>query len=417
MTDAPLARPDLRCDPCEGLSSFAELGVRAPEDPAPGQLEVLAEDPDSDARSCRLWTAHGPVETPCFMPVGTYGAVKGVLPEELRAIGSQIVLANAYHLTHRPGPERVREVGGIHGFMRWPGPVLTDSGGYQVFSLRSLQKIDDGGVDYRTHFDGAHARMSPRSVLEAEAAIGPDICMILDHCPPGDAKPAKVREAMARTTKWAREAAQMRRDILRPEQLCFAIVQGGTKLDLRREQLDQLRDLDFDGFALGGLSVGEPIPLMHATMAAIAHQMPRDKPRYVMGIGTATDLLAAIRAGVDMFDCVIPSRHARNGQLISFLGRFNIRNGRFRSDDRPVDPGCGCPVCARFSRSYLRHLHVHSDPLYVRLATMHNIYFFHEWVAIQRRAIRSGRYAAVARALEAVLADATKPGPAATSSV
>lgn len=406
---------NLRCNPAEGLSPYAELCERSREsEPAPGTFQIIAEDPHGDARSCRLWTAHGPVETPCFMPVGTYGAVKGVLPDELRAIGSQVVLANAYHLTHRPGPERIREVGGIHAFMHWPGPVLTDSGGYQVFSLRGLQQIDDAGVDYRTHFDGSAARMTPRSVLEAEAAIGPDICMILDHCPPGDgepdASPQLVREAMDRTTRWAREAAAMRRDILAPEQLCFAIVQGGTNLGLRREHLETLAPLDFDGFALGGLSVGEPIPDMHATLAAIAPLMPRDKPRYVMGIGTPADLLAAIRAGVDMFDCVIPSRHARNGQLISFLGRFNIRNGRFRRDDRPIDPDCACPVCTRFSRAYLRHLHAHGDPLYVRLATMHNLYFFHEWVATQRRAIRAGDYPAVAAALDRVLAEATAPG-------
>jgi queuine tRNA-ribosyltransferase len=407
MSDAE----QLRCDPAEGLATFAELARGRPAtDPDPGTFELLLEDPSSDARSGRLWTAHGPVETPCFMPVGTYGAVKGVLPDELRAIGSQVVLANAYHLTHRPGAERVREVGGIHAFMRWPGPVLTDSGGYQVFSLRGLQRIDDAGVDYRTHFDGSPARMTPRSVLEVEAALGPDICMILDHCPPGDGDKTVVREAMDRTTRWAREAASLRRDILAPTQLCFAIIQGGTDLALRREHVETLSTLDFDGFALGGLSVGEPIPAMHATLAAIAPTMPRQKPRYVMGIGTPADLLAAVRSGVDMFDCVIPSRHARNGQMFGFPGRFNIKNGRFRRDDRPVDPECGCPVCARFSRSYLRHLHEHGDPLYVRLATIHNLYFFHEWVAVMRRAIRQGQFARVAAGLERVLEGMSKPG-------
>lgn len=408
----PTAPPevDLRPDPAADLAPFEALGRRGESDPAPGTLEIVAEDPDSDARSCRLWTGHGPVETPCFMPVGTYGAVKGLLPEELRTVGSQVVLANAYHLTHRPGPERVRSLGGIHGFMHWPGPVLTDSGGYQVFSLRSLQKIDDSGVDYRTHFDGSKARMTPRSVLEAEAAIGPDICMILDHCPPGDADRSAMRAAMERTTRWAREAARLRRDILRPEQLCFGIVQGGTDLELRREHVDALAELDFDGYALGGLSVGEPVPKMHATFAAIAPRMPKHKPRYVMGIGTPADLLAAIRSGVDMFDCVIPSRHARNGQILTFQGRFNIRNGRFRTDDRPPDPDCACPVCSRFSRAYLRHLHVHNDPLYVRLATIHNLYFFHQWVAAQRQAIRAGNYGAVAAALDAVLAERRHPG-------
>ncbi|MCA9698422.1 MAG: tRNA guanosine(34) transglycosylase Tgt [Myxococcales bacterium] len=365
----------------------------------------MARDPDSAARSCRLWTAHGPVDTPCFMPVGTYGAVKGLIAEELRAIGSQVVLANAYHLTHRPGPDRIARLGGIHGFMRWPGPVLTDSGGYQVFSLRGLQTIDDDGVDYRTHFDGSAARMTPRSVLEAEAAIGPDICMILDHCPPGDADRAAIRAAMERTSRWAREAASIRREILQPRQLCFAIVQGGTDLELRREHVETLSPLDFDGFALGGLSVGEPIPKMHETLAAIAPTMPKDKPRYVMGIGTPADLLAAIRSGVDMFDCVIPSRHARNGQLLTFEGRLNIRNGRFREDDRPLDPDCGCLTCRGYSRAYLRHLHAHNDPLYVRLATIHNLFFFHQWVAAQRQAIRAGRFGAVSAALGRVLGE------------
>jgi queuine tRNA-ribosyltransferase len=343
-------------------------------------------------------------ETPCFMPVGTYGAVKGLLPDELRAIGSQVILANAYHLTHRPGPDRIRAVGGIHRFMHWAGPVLTDSGGYQVFSLRSLQKIDEGGVDYHTHFDGAKARMTPRSVLEAEAAIGPDICMILDHCPPGDAEPAAIRAAMERTTRWAREAALLRREILAPWQLCFAIVQGGTHLALRREHLEALSELDFDGFALGGLSVGEPIPEMHATLAAIAPRMPVDKPRYVMGIGTPADLLAAVRSGVDMFDCVIPTRHARNGQLLTFGGRLNLRNSRFRTDDEPPDPACACPTCARFSRAYLRHLHIHADPLYVRLGSIHNLFFFHQWVAAMRQAIRRGRFAAVSAHMAGLLA-------------
>ncbi len=404
------ARADLRPDPAHGLRPFDPAGERGAEgtDPAPGSLEIIAEDPDSDARSCRLWTAHGPVETPCFMPVGTYGSVKGLLGDELRALGSQVVLANAYHLTHRPGPARIQAVGGIHEFMHWPGPILTDSGGFQVFSLRSLQKIDDAGVDYRTHFDGARARMTPRSVLEAEAAIGPDICMILDHCPPGDGGAQAIRAAMDRTTRWAREAAAIRRDILQPWQLCFGIIQGGTDIGLRKEHVETLSTLDFDGFALGGLSVGEPVPEMHATLAAIVPTMPRHKPRYVMGIGTPADLLAAIRSGVDMFDCVIPSRHARNGQLLSFEGRLNIRNGCFRTDDQPVDVHCGCTVCGHFSRSYLRHLHVHHDPLYVRLATIHNLYFFHQWVAAQRQAIRQGRYKVVAEALEAILLECTR---------
>ncbi len=397
-----LDRSVLRPHPAAALPELGSLSQSPLEpngSPRPGTFEIVARD--GDARSGRLFTAHGVVETPCFMPVGTYGAVKGLLPDELRAVGSQVVLANAYHLTHRPGPERIAAVGGIHRFMHWPGPILTDSGGYQVFSLRAMQTIDDGGVDYRTHFDGSYARMTPRSVLEAEAAIGPDICMILDHCPPGDADPAAIRDAMDRTTRWAREAAAIRRDILQPWQLCFAIVQGGTNEALRIEHLDTLRELDFDGFALGGLSVGEPIPEMHATFATIGPRMPEDKPRYVMGIGTPADLLAAVRSGIDMFDCVIPTRHARNGQLLTFRGKVNLRNARYREDDAPPDPDCACPTCSRFSRAYLRHLHVHDDPLYVRLASLHNLFFFHQWVAALRQAIRDQRFTEVAAALMA----------------
>ncbi len=376
--------------------------VRAMDRP-PGTFEVLATD--GDARAGRLWTAHGPVHTPCFMPVGTYGAVKGLLPEELKEVGSQIILGNAYHLAHRPGADRVQSWGGLHAMMDWDGPILTDSGGYQVFSLRSLQKIDDEGVDYRTHFDGSKHRMTPRSVLEVQARLGSDICMILDHCPPGDASAAVVQDAMARTTRWAREAAELRREILAPHQLCFGIVQGGTDLTLRQRHLDEMGGLDFDGFALGGLSVGEPVPKMHATIAATAPRMPADRPRYVMGIGTPADLLAAVRAGIDMFDCVMPTRHARNAQVFTWEGKYNIRQSRFKDDTRPLDPRCRCPVCRRFSRAYLRHLHMHNDPLYVQLATAHNLYFFHEWVATLRQALREARLEPAVEALSAVISE------------
>jgi queuine tRNA-ribosyltransferase len=376
-----------RFDPASGLPSPGDLSRPA------GTFEVLAKDPDGPARAGRLWTAHGPIDTPCFMPVGTYGAVKGLLPRELRDLGSQIILGNAYHLGHRPGVERMREFGGLHEMMGWDGPILTDSGGYQVFSLRQLQRIDEDGVDYRTHFDGSHQRMTPRSVLEVQAALRSDICMILDHCPPGDATPAQMREAVDRSTRWAQAASALRGEVLHEGQLCFGIVQGGTNLDLRREHLEELSGLEFDGLALGGLSVGEPVPQMHATFEAIVPEMPADRPRYVMGIGTPLDLLVAVASGVDMFDCVIPTRHARNGQLFTLEGRMNIRGSRFRGDRGPVDPDCGCMTCKTFSRAYLRHLHEHNDPLYVRLATTHNLYFFHEWVGALRRGLREGRFA------------------------
>ena len=391
---------DLRIDPLADLSVVVD-GER----PAVGTFAVVAKDRDSEARVGRLWTAHGPVETPCFMPVGTYGAIKGLLPEEVAAAGSQVVLGNAYHLTHRPGIERIRALGGLHRMMGWSGAILTDSGGYQVFSLRGLQRIDDDGVDYRTHFDGSKHRMTPRSVLEVQAGLGSDICMVLDHCPPGDATRDQIREAVHRSTRWARQAAKVRAEILAPHQLCFGIVQGGIDLELRREHLAVMRDLGFDGLALGGLSVGEPVPEMHRVLAAVVPDMPADRPRYVMGIGTPADLLAAMVSGVDMFDCVIPTRHARNGQLFTFTGRLNIRHARYRDDGSPPDPACACVTCQRFSRAYLRHLHEQGDPLYGRLATMHNLYFFHQWVARVRQAVRAGSFATVRRALEQIVRD------------
>ena len=326
------------------------------------------------------------------MPVGTYGAVKGLTPDELVEVGSQIILGNAYHLGHRPGHETIARWGGLHKMMDWDRPILTDSGGYQVFSLRGLQRIDEGGVDYQTHFDGSRSRMTPQSVLQVQANLGSDICMILDHCPPGDAKPEVVLDAMRRTTKWAQEAADLRRSILSPSQLCFGIVQGGCNLTLREQHISQLRELDFDGFALGGLSVGEPIPLMHQTIGAAAVMLPAEKPRYVMGVGTPFDLLVAVSSGIDMFDCVMPTRHARNGQMFTWRGKINIRKACFRDDLAPVDASCSCLTCRRFTRAYLRHLHSQNDPLYVRLATLHNLAFYHAWVREQREAILNGSF-------------------------
>ncbi|MEM6292971.1 MAG: tRNA guanosine(34) transglycosylase Tgt [Myxococcota bacterium] len=362
-----------------------------------------------DARSGVLWTAHGPVQTPVFMPVGTYGAVKGLTPDDLEGVGAQIVLGNAYHLAHRPGADLVAAHGGLHGFMGWDRGILTDSGGYQVFSLRGLQTIDDTGVDYRTHFDGSKHRMTPRSVLEVEAKLGSDICMILDHCPPGDADPALMRAAMQRTTRWAEEAANLKDTILAPTQMCFGIVQGGTDLELREEHLAQIAALPFSGLALGGLSVGEPTPAMHATMAAIAPKMPTDRPRYVMGIGTPADLVAAVKAGVDMFDCVMPTRHARNGQLFTWNGKINIRRAEHKDDLRPIDETCACPCCTTTSRAYLRHLHRANDPLYGRLATIHNLFFYAQIIAVMREGLRNGTFDAALETLAPMLAAYSSP--------
>ncbi|MBL4684604.1 MAG: tRNA guanosine(34) transglycosylase Tgt [Nannocystaceae bacterium] len=366
---------------------------------------------DGDARAARLWTAHGPVDTPCFMPVGTYGAVKGIAPDELRAVGSQVVLGNSYHLAHRPGSETVAALGSLHRMMGWDGAILTDSGGFQVFSLRGLQTIDEDGVNYRTHFDGSAHRMTPRSVLEVQARLGSDICMVLDHCPPGDADRGTIRDAMDRSTRWAERAAAMRGEILSAGQLCFGIVQGGTDLELRAEHLAALADMPFDGLALGGLSVGEPIPQMHETMAVVAPQMPADRPRYVMGIGTPHDLLVAVRSGVDMFDCVMPTRHARNGQLFTWQGRLNVRHAAHANDDSPPDPTCACSTCRRFSRGYLRHLEKQHDPLYGRLATLHNLFFMHQWVGALRNALRRGDFTPTADALMRVITQHYAPRP------
>lgn len=394
--------PRLRVDPAADLAREAvaagELEVKAP-----GFFEIVAQDPDSSARSGRLWTAHGPMDTPCFMPVGTYGAIKGLVSSEIKEIGSQTILANAYHLGHRPGSESVEAWGGVHSLMHWDGPILTDSGGYQVFSLRGLQKIKDDGVRYRTHFDGSKHMMTPRTVLEGQARLGSDICMILDHCPPGGADEQLRFEAVERSTKWAREASAIRRDVLKEGQLCFGICQGGTDLAMRKHHLAELAQLDFDGIALGGLSVGEPIPLMHETFAQVAPLMPAEKPRYVMGIGTPLDLLIAVASGVDMFDCVMPTRHARNAQFFSFEGKLNIRKSRFRQDPEPVDAHCACLCCQSYSRRELRHLHTHNDPLYVRLATIHNLYFFHQWVASMRIALREGRFGELKGMLTTIL--------------
>ncbi len=382
---------------------------RALEPRPPGTFEVLTTE--GPARAGRLWTAHGPIDTPCFMPVGTYGAVKGLVPEELERVGSQIILGNSYHLAHRPGAQLVARLGGLHRMMGWSRAILTDSGGYQVFSLRGLQRIDDDGVDYRTHFDGSAHRMTPQSVLETQAALGSDICMVLDHCPPADAAPVDLRRAVDRTTRWAELAATLRPTILAPTQLCFGIVQGATDLELRREHIATMATLPFDGFAIGGLSVGEPPEQMHATMHAVAPLMPADKPRYVMGIGTPKDLAEAVAAGVDMFDCVMPTRNARNGQLFTHAGKLNIRRSENREDPGPLDPACGCPTCARFSRAYLRHLHAQDDPLFGRLATLHNLFFFHAWVARMRQALLAGTFATEVGRMREQLATAA-PEPA-----
>src|SRR5581483_4645058 len=345
---------------------------------------------DGAARAGVLRTAHGEVRTPAFMPVGTKATVKSVDPDELRALGADIVLGNAYHLHFRPGEELVAELGGLHAFMGWDGPILTDSGGFQVFSLRdTLLETDDDGVTFRSVYDGAPERFTPELAARVQERLGSDIAMCLDICPPAGVPRAELEEAVRRTTLWA----ETQRDLPRaPEQLRFAITQGGLDLQLRQRSSEALVALDFDGYAIGGLSVGEHRePMFEATTAA-AGFLPEEKPRYFMGIGDPEGVLEVIARGVDMFDCVLPTRTARTGSALTSEGRLNLRNARFARDARPLEDGCACPACARFSRAYIRHLVNQQEILGLRLLSLHNLRFLLDLVAAARAAIERGGF-------------------------
>jgi queuine tRNA-ribosyltransferase len=361
---------------------------------------VVAED--GHARAGVLTTPHAVVETPTFMPVGTQGSVKGLTAGEVAATGARIVLGNTYHLWLRPGPEVVQTLGGLHGFSRWPHAMLTDSGGFQAFSLgaggakqgTSLVKLTEEGFTFRSHLDGTKHFLSPEEAVRVQGLIGADIQMQLDVCPPGASTRQVVEEAVARTTRWARRALAAPRP---SGQALFGIIQGACFPDLRRAHADELAALDpgFDGLALGGFSVGEPIENMWATLAEVAHVVDPERPRYLMGVGTPRDLLEGIEAGVDMFDCVLPTRNARNGQALTRFGRVVIKQARFREDPRPIDPECSCPCCAGgYARGYLRHLYLAGEMTVLRLLSVHNLHWFAELVAGARAAIRGGTFAA-----------------------
>ncbi len=342
------------------------------------------------ARAGRIETSHGTVETPCFMPVGTYGTVKAMDPALLEELGFGLILSNSYHLSLSPGMELVRGMGGLHEFMGWNGAILTDSGGFQVFSLKELLRVTDEGVESRSPLDGSKRFLTPESVVETEVGLGVDIAMVLDHCPPSDAPRRQVEEAMARTTAWARRSLQ----VSRPDQTAlFGIVQGGQSLDLRKRHIEEICGLDFDGFALGGFSVGEPPEVMHELVAALAPSMPADRPRYLMGVGRPIDIVLAVASGVDMFDCVIPTRHARNGQLFTSAGPINVANARFRTESGPPDPLCDCPTCRRFSMAYLSHLYRRHEILYSILSTTHNLAFYKKLMERLRLAVMEDRMA------------------------
>ncbi len=380
---------------------------------------------DKKARAGRLILPHGVVETPIFMPVGTIGSVKAMTVPELEQLGAQIILGNTYHLWLRPGMDVIAAHGDLHRFTTWPRPMLTDSGGFQVFSLGAamaasgqstqeagsrpamqggLVKISDEGVRFRSHLDGSLRLLSPEESLRVQAILGSDIAMAFDHCPPGLSPPAEAQAAMRRTTAWASRCLSVEAPMLTDgkqslgRQKRFGIVQGGIHVDLRRQHMAEICSLPFDGFALGGFAVGEPIQTMYEVLDVVACELPSDKPRYLMGVGTPRDLVVAIGSGIDMFDCVMPTRNARNGQLFTSLGKVNIRNARYQSDLSPLDPECDCETCRRYTRSYLRHLFIAKEILFSRLATLHNLTYYLNLVRRARAAILAGDYQRFAEA-------------------
>lgn len=362
-------------------------------------FDLLKTDSATAARRGRLRTRHGVVETPIFMPVGTQGTVKGVSPVQLRELGAQIILGNTYHLNLRPTSELVKELGGLHRFMGWDGPILTDSGGFQVFSLAKLRKMHDDGVEFQSHLDGKKLFLGPREVMTIQANLGSDIAMVIDECPPWPCERDATAEACARSLRWAKRCKEIAADngFLAAGHHVFAIVQGSTYDDLRREAAEQLAELDFPGYAVGGVSVGEPEPEMLKQVGATTPFMPVDKPRYTMGLGTPPQILKMIALGVDMFDCVLPSRVARNGLVFTPDGPLNLRNERYRADPAPIHAEAN-NYTTRFSRAYLRHLMVAGEILGCTLLTIHNLAFYLDLVAQARAHIEAGDYATWHRA-------------------
>jgi queuine tRNA-ribosyltransferase len=344
---------------------------------------------DGRARAGRLTTPHGEVETPIFMPVGTAGVVKAMTVRDLHDAGARIILANTYHLMLRPGDDLVAELGGLHAFGGWDGPILTDSGGYQVFSLSNLRTIDDDGVRFRSHLDGSPHVLTPERSIQIQMNLGADFIMAFDECPPYPAERADVERAVERTTRWAERsrAAHHRKD-----QWLLGIVQGGVFPDLRERSARELIPMDFPGYAVGGLSVGEPKEDRDRVLEALDPLLPEDKPRYLMGVGTPEDIVESVARGIDMFDCVLPTRNARNGQLFTSRGRLSIRNARFKRDPRPPDPACRCYTCRTASRAYLRHLHQAGEITAAVLMTIHNVSFYLDTLKRIRQSIALGRF-------------------------
>ncbi|MDL2291024.1 tRNA guanosine(34) transglycosylase Tgt [Desulfovibrio sp. OttesenSCG-928-F20] len=356
---------------------------------------------DQEARCGLLRTPHGDIRTPIFMPVGTVGSVKAVAPDDLKALGAEVILGNTYHLYLRPGDELVARRGGLHAFAAWDRPILTDSGGFQAFSLSELSKFSEEGVNFRSHLDGSKHLFTPEKVISIQRNLNSDIIMVLDECVAYGKDLAYTSRSVDLTTRWA-----LRSRTAYPrgagENLLFAITQGGFFPELRTKSVEQLCGLDFDGFAVGGLSVGEPISEMYDLLAHTAPQLPADKPRYLMGVGTPVDIVTGIALGIDMFDCVLPTRNARNGTLYTSEGRINIKRREYAEDDRPLDPACSCYCCRTFSRAYLRHLFQAGELLSYRLNSLHNLTYFLDLVRGARRAIEEGRFAEYRAGVEAL---------------
>ncbi|MBU1206117.1 MAG: tRNA guanosine(34) transglycosylase Tgt [Proteobacteria bacterium] len=352
------------------------------------QFEILKKDNTSRARLGRCQTAHGVLHTPAFIPVGTQATVKAMTPEELRDMGAEIILANTYHLYLRPGHERIRRLGGLHRFMHWEHPLLTDSGGFQVFSLNSLVKVSEEGVEFQSHLDGSRHFITPEKAIAIQSALGADIIMCLDECTPYPASHEEAECSLQRTLNWSRRCRESHRA---SHQALFGIVQGGMYADLRRRGVETLAEIGFDGYALGGLSVGENKEIMARVIGETAPLLPENLPRYVMGVGMPGDIIQAVREGVDMFDCVLPTRNARNGTLFTRWGKMTIKNARYAEDSSPIEPECPCYTCRNYSRAYLRHLYFAEEILAFRLNTIHNLHFYLAFIREMRQAIAEDR--------------------------
>jgi queuine tRNA-ribosyltransferase len=353
-------------------------------------FSIQKTDLNGVARCGILTTAHGAIATPAFMPVGSLGPVKGIEPHELQAVGYGLMLNNAYHLFLRPGHETVAALGGLHAFTGWKGAILTDSGGFQVFSLSKLRKVTDEGVTFQSHLDGSSHHITPERAIEIQEALGADIIMAFDECVALPASGEQVADAVRRTSHWAKRCLDAKR---RTDQALFGIVQGGLDGNLRKRSADELVAMGFDGYAVGGLSVGEEAEVRNTTLGAVVPHLPSSKPRYLMGVGLPDDLVEGVARGIDMFDCVVPSRHGRTGWLFTSFGRVMIKNAKYARDEGPVDPACACPVCKKYSRAYLHHLFRANEMLGVRLNTMHNLYYYAGLMEQIRQAIAAGAFA------------------------